>query len=619
MSTISDQIASLNEAQREVALCERHCLAIAAPGSGKTKTLAVKAAHVLERGQTVAAVTFTRDAAIELRDRILALSGKEALPRLLVGTFHSIDLLMAFPSKAKSGMGTEILSRGHSRLRQPWEIVKEGSRQSFVDRAIEQSGLDIERDEATRIIEGIKSGHVKPESEEQSTLVDAYRQLLKRHGVIDFQDILIETNRAMKTGDISPLRANHLMIDEFQDTDTVQFDWAMQHAQAGCVLTAVGDDDQSIYGFRRALGFTGMVDFKSQLDATRIVLGTNYRSHAEILRPSAALIAHNTDRMEKALDSFKGAGGVAWWSKYGSREREAEECHRWARAGLDAGKSVGVLARTNKRLDAVEAQCRRNNTPCIRAEGGSILRSREMAAFMAAMGLVTRDDMRDADEVLAWLRLSEEEIAGIHKVLGQRPFTSLDKAGVAKLPVPTDTRAKVSALLRLCADWKAFIVSGGFTYLVDGVYNFLATARADDKRSKSALEIVRTIFLIPKGGVDSKKQINDHLARLRDQMSNKDAKKKPETETPQVVLLTAHGSKGLEFDQVWMLGADQGSFPDDSASLQEERRLFFVGMTRARQNLMVSSAGAKPSSVFIDEAGLCRLPEEAPSSLSAEP
>lgn len=610
MSMVDQQLLSLNPEQHEVAVCKGHCLAIAAPGSGKTKTLAVKAALILSQGETVVAVTFTRDAAIELRDRILAIAGSDALPRLLVGTFHSIDLLMAFPSKAKSGMGSEILRGGFSRLRRPWEIVKEGTRRSFVDRAITQAGLGMEREEATRVIEGIKSGHRKPDSPEESALVEAYKAMLKRHGVIDFQDILLETNRAIGSGEVSPLKTTHLMVDEFQDTDRIQFDWVMHHAQAGCLITAVGDDDQSIYGFRHALGYSGMVEFKDLLNASRVVLGTNYRSVAEVLAPASQLIRTNQDRMDKDLVSHKGPGGDVWWDKFGNREREAEECHEWARLALLRGESVGVLARTNKRLDAVEAECVRHDTPYQRAEGGSILQTPEMSTFVAALGLLTRDNLRDADEVLAWLRLTEDDIAGVHKTLGDRPFMQLDKAGLAKLPVSTETRSVVASLVKRCIDWRVMLNGGSTTYVVDRVLELLSGARADDRGAQRTFSKIQSVFLRPVSNGTGVVEFEKHLARIRDKMNGKKVDGDQRNEVGKLILLTAHGSKGLEWDNVWVLGAEQGTFPDDSAALQEERRLFYVAMTRARLHLRVSAAGASPTSTFVDEAGIIRFPQD---------
>lgn len=608
-SIIQQNIDSLNEEQREVALCRTHCLAIAAPGSGKTKTLAVKAALLLDKGNTVAAVTFTRDAAIELRDRIIALAGPQMIPSLLVGTFHSIDLLMAFPGKAKTGMGSHILSKGFSKLTRQWEIVKEGTRRGLVARAIDAAGLDLDVEEGTRLIEALKSGHQKPDTQNHQALVDTYSELLKRHGVIDFQDILLLTNRGISSGQISPLQTDHLMIDEFQDTDATQFQWAMHHADAGCVVTAVGDDDQSIYGFRRALGYQGMMEFNDRLQATRIVLGMNYRSHCEVLTPSSQLIERNQDRMSKQLVSFKGPGGSVVWDRFGSRVDEAKAVQKWSAKALQAGQTVGILARTNKRLDEVEAQLLRAETPYTRSEGGSIINSREMSVFMAALGLIARNDIRDADEVLAWCKLNEEEISSLHKALGNGGFYGLTKDALGRVAVSSQSRTVISSIVKRFSDWRVILDSGGINFVLDGVHEFLASYCAEDKRAAKGLETVREVFRRPVE-IDQigTSEVLSRMERIRALQSSKSSKSDGGANAG-AVLMTAHGSKGLEYDFVWIVGAEDGCFPDTSASLQEERRLFFVAMTRAKAHLFVSASGAKPLSPFIDEAQILRNPE----------
>lgn len=607
MGEIEKQIESLNDQQREVALCENHCLAMAAPGSGKTKTLAVKAAYLLSRGKTVGAVTFTRDAALELRERIVHLAGKEALPRLLVGTFHSIDLLMCFPGRAKSGMGSEILRRGFSKITRPWELVKEGNRISAVMRAIERSGLDLELGEATAVIEGIKSGQVNPETSAHEELAKTYQSILARHGVIDFQDILLKTNEALHDGTVSPLHVDHLLMDEYQDTDLPQFTWSLNHKDS--ILTAVGDDDQSIYGFRRALGYKGMMDFATRLHATKVVLGMNYRSHAEVLAPASALIARNQDRMDKALVSFKGHGGLALWDKLVSRTLEAEQCIERARNSLAAGMTVGVLARSNKRLDEVEAQCIKHKVPYQRAEGGSILNSREMTVFMAGLAVVADAGRRDIDELLAWCGVQEGELNGLHAVIGENtPLISITRQQLEKVALTTESKRKIGTLIRRMQGWRTVLATGGVAFVVEKIYMLLSESTTD-KRSQRALEVVQEIFNKPLAGEtgDGIADMRSRLDHVRSMMKSPDKKEKPSGNA--VHLLTAHGSKGLEFDLVWIIGAEDGAFPDEGASMQEERRLFYVAMTRARKILLISGAGKSPISPFVQEAGLARAPE----------
>ena len=602
---LESQIASLNEEQRQVATCETHCLAIAAPGSGKTKTLAVKAALNLSRGRTVTAVTFTRDAATELRDRIIAIAGKEHLPNLLVGTFHSIDMLMAFPQMPRSGMGRAILQKSRSKLKSKWEIIREGPRRSYVTRSIEESGLELDIEKATAIIEALKSEFRLPETENEARLVKTYQGLLKRHGVIDFQDILIETNRALDEGLITPLATDQLMIDEFQDTDALQYAWAMHHARTGAVVTAVGDDDQSIYGFRRALGYAGMSQFKEELQATRVVLGTNYRSHREVLEPAERLIACNTERMPKLLVSQKGSGGSALWDTHGSRAEEAEACVEWVAKALEDQSTVGVLSRTNRRLDEIEAMCLKKKVPYVRSDGGSILNTQEMSVVMAAVGVLVEDSALDLDHLLGWAGCSEEELESLRKQLGANGPSSLTKAMLDKASLSASSKKLISELARLIAAWIVILDTGGIAFVATAIQDFLVSY-APNTRAKHFLPVVVQAFAKPlpkKGAVDLMRQ------RLQDLRSRRDQSKDDLQLSASVALLTAHGSKGLEWDCVWMVGCEDGTFPDESASLQEERRLFFVAMTRARKSLVVSAAGAKPSSPFIPEAGLARVPK----------
>ena len=609
----SNFLEDLNPDQKEAASCLSHCLTIAAPGSGKTKMLSAKAAFLLSGGSSVVAVTFTRDSALELRERIVKQAGTASLSRLLVGTFHSIDLLMAFPSKAKSAMGADILKHSRSSLKSPWAIVKEGTRRSAVMRAIETSGLPgLEMDTATALIEAIKSGHKKADNDQEEALVATYTGVLKRHGVIDFQDILLLTNEGMATGKITPLKTDYLLLDEFQDTDLPQFAWAMAHAKSGTSITAVGDDDQSIYGFRRALGFAGMQDFAEKLNATRVVLGLNYRSYSEVLTPSSRLISGNLDRMDKALVSNKGPGGHCYWEKFSERVLEAEACLLKAQEALKLGQSVGVLARTNKRLDDVEAQMIKAQVPYSRAGGESLLKTREMMVLVSTLGCLVRDDAKDVDELLAWCGVDEEDLASLHKAFGDGVFAAeRNRASLGKAAVKDTTKSLVTKLVKRFTEWRSFIATDGAPFVLAQVVPMLQDYTTD-KRSQKMLEVVAEVVIRP-GKKKINQQVNpkldffDRLKQIRDAMSGRPSGDKEDFKP--VSLMTAHSSKGLEFDMVWLVGAEVGSFPDKDSGLQEERRLFYVAMTRARKHLWVSASGKPDPSQFVFEAGLQRVPD----------
>ncbi len=604
----------LNPDQLAAASCLSHCLTIAAPGSGKTKMLAAKASHLLSMGKTVTAVTFTRDSALELRARIISQAGADVQQRLLVGTFHSIDLLMAFPERAKSAMGADILKHSRSNVGQPWVLVKEGFRRGAVARAYDLARPDdVKFEDATAVIEGLKSGQVKPKSVEETLLVNAYTEILDRHGVIDFQDILLKTNEALRTKTLTPLKTDHLLLDEFQDTDLPQLTWAFYHSSAGSVVTAVGDDDQSIYGFRRALGYEGMMRFESELRATRIVLGLNYRSHHEVLAPALALIDINLNRTPKALVSNKGLGGSSYWEKFQNRKLEAAACALLTKEAVALGQSVGILTRSNKRLDEIDAACAAAGIDYTRSAGDSVLHTREMSVMMAALGCMTRSNAKDVDEFLAWCQIDEFDLATLQKSYPKGVFSAIkSRADIGKSSVKDITKKTVVRLGKLFDQWKVFISTGGAEMAVYGVIDILI-GFTDDKQSQRMLNVVAPIVIPqyvrePVGQPEPNHQtiFERCLENVRKAIAGQGSKN--ENQTAAVSLMTAHGSKGLEFDVVWIAGAEAETFPDKNSGVQEERRLFFVAMTRARKNLWVSASGSTEISQFISESALHRVP-----------
>lgn len=570
---------------------------------------------LLDQGETVTAVTFTRDSALELRDRILKETGEEYLPRLLVGTYHSVDLLMAFPQNARTIMGRDILAQGSSRLKKPWKIIKEGLRRSAVERAIAEAGLELDVQQGTALIEAVKSGHKVPTDEERE-LTDVYTQVLQRHQCIDFQDILLLTNQGIRNGDITPLRTQNLLLDEFQDTDLPQLEWALAHARNGSTATAVGDDDQSIYAFRRALGYGGMRDYAQALGASTIVLGLNYRSHSEILVPAARLIEANLDRMPKALVSFKGNGGTVGWEMFTSKQIEAKAVadileNRWLEGTND---SAAVLARTNRRLDEVEAQLVQRGVPYVRSGGSdSIMDSIPAMAFLSALSALVKPDRKDTDVLLAWYGIPESDLEELHRAF---PKGVLAQPGRLNLPqmVPSLTQGgkdTVNRLARRFNEWRTFLRTGGLRFVVEQLRDDLSLG-AKTKRDVKALEVLAEIVVPSYGDKKDGPEVplNERLMQLK-ALQRDDGKKEDAAEpagTPPVVLATAHSSKGLEYDWVWIVGAEMGTFPDETSAIQEERRLFYVAMTRARRTLWMSGASPCDVSQFVLESRVERAP-----------
>ena len=602
-----NHLEGLNSEQLAAATSMGHCLVVAAPGSGKTKMLASKAAHLLAAGKTVTAVTFTKDSAMELRERILKQAGEGYIEQLLVGTFHSIDLLMAFPGHIKTAMGRTILAKSKTKLTTPWKIVREGVRRDAVQRAMDASGIDLkEISEATALIEALKSGQKTPADESEQILVDSYKEILANHGVIDFQDILLNTNQGIADGTISPLHTDYLLLDEFQDTDKAQFEWALHHAKAGALITAVGDDDQSIYGFRNALGYSGMQAFERELNAEKIILGMNYRSHAEILTPANELIQYNGEnRVPKALVSFKGQGGRAYWETF-ARDVEPIACISEIENSLKRGESVGVLARTNKRLDDIEAQLIRAQIPYTRPAGDSILKSRETQLMLATMTILVKETARDTDQLLAWCGVEEEDIKSLHATHGEAVIGAIQRGGrnaLANVPLKDAAKTVLRALAKRMMDWRVYVDTDGVDFVITRVCELLVEY-TPDKRSKIILPVVAEIFRKSTGKGLSTGTLAQKVNEITKLISN--PSEKALDKSISVNLMTAHGSKGLEYDMVWILGADDGVFPSKDSALQEERRLFYVAMTRARKLLWISATTSTVSE-FIFNSSLPRI------------
>ena len=610
-----DLLEGLNEDQRAVALCGDNAVVVAGPGSGKSTTLARKAALVLsDPGRRLAAVTFTREAAFELRERVVRYAGMDAAPRLLVGTFHSVMQLQSFPKMRKGNFSAEIIDGAKSGFgRKPWDIVKPGVWRQYVARAMADVGVDadIEFEDAVKIIEWVKSGKA-PQERIHEQLVKSYTEIMARNHVIDFQDILLKTIEGLKEGNVSPLNVTDLFIDEYQDTDDIQFQWGREHFKANIRMTAVGDDDQSIYAFRNALGYQGMLRFEKEFGAKMLLLGRNYRSHVEILTSSVNVIRNNLGRIDKRLVSNKGTGGQTRWQTFASRNDEAFAVANLAadieRANqqLDDEDKVtfAVLARTNRRLDEVEAALSKRGIPYRRPPGESILNRPEVAIFGTAIQAILKQDAQATDALLGWNGVSEDDLGKIKRLFnGNRTIGNVEdfrRAGISD-----EGKKKWQDFVRLFSGWEHSYAAGTEQLLIHGVWEWLAGS-AQNNASVRMLEIARDLYSPRKAWPGREAQsIKDRYDALK--RAESDRKAKAESKEWAVDLMTAHGSKGLEFESVWIIGAEEDTFPAKDGALEEERRLMYVAMTRAKRELCISTGGGRPPSVFIKESDIARV------------
>lgn len=623
-------MSELTPSQTQVVMYDRDCLVYAGPGSGKTKVLVEKAKRILkaDSGARILIVTFTKEAATNVRNRILKGLPERDAARVASGTFHSI----AYSQLQNDGFNGTVIGAGTMR--------------EYIKRAVLESRVTMDIDAAIASIEYAKqTPNYEPANDEAGKLYVAYELLTRRNNVIDFQDMLARTVRMMDSEGLAPKKCTHLFVDEFQDIDQMQYVWIALHLRAGAVLTGIGDDDQSIYMFRQALGFKGMEDMGKEFNAVTFTLDDNFRSHFEIVHAAGKVISKNTARQKKTINATRGPGGNVQYFKYSSYENEIhgilEEIKNTCPVVTEKGKTEyrieegqwAILSRNKKALHGLSGLLKAHNIPYV-APGGSMW---EASPVCLALNLlwslmpkeVQIEGKKEAhyqkagyDQALAYAGVDEATLQELHDEYGD-DFAGmlLGKPDFSKFSA--GTKAVLEEFSKQCRYCQREAIKGRdgdrVNNAINGVFGWFKTYRdsmhhtsAKHKRSDGEeidlLNLAQVILMDMKGSL---------ATRLHCVMGNVDQpekdKKQKEAEDKEkkgkIILSTVHASKGLEYTNVWMMSLDEGIFPTDTEknpltdeTLPEERRLFYVGMTRAKDNLYLSTSG-KPS-IFLDETGI---------------
>ncbi|QUN45102.1 ATP-dependent helicase (plasmid) [Burkholderia contaminans] len=308
----------------------------------------------------------------------------------------------------------------------------------------------------------------------------------------------------------------------------------------------------------------------------------------------------------------------------GTLPEEAHAAAVYAGQALTASTSrqpCAIFARNNRRLDEVEARLQTLGIPYRRPPGESILNSVEVMIFSAAVQAVVKPEKKVIDQLLSWCKVDEQSIVKLEKLF-RGAFVIGQAEDFDRAKVEDSVKEKWRAFVRTFTGWQSSLAAGADTLLVYGICEWL-TSYAPDKRSENVLQIARDMFMPrradPEQGILAQ-TVQDRLKAIKIAQSKPEAKKEEGEDAPKVVeLMTAHGSKGLEFDFVWIVGAEDEVFPAKDGTLEEERRLMFVAMTRARKDLMLSTGGGKPPSGFLKESGIERIvdPVDADPDLAA--
>lgn len=566
-----------------------HLAVLAIPGSGKTRVIETKTCYILDRDPNarVLVVTFTNKAASEVSRRIQIRYGKKDR-RFAVGTFHSLALKQLRRAKYFP------------------KIMPPTDYDSTVTRAWLTGAPppELTREQAAHAIDHYKSTLQPPvENTPQSRVFKVYTDILKRNGLSDFSDLLIDAVEGMRDGIVQPFNITHLLVDEYQDTDSVQDAWISEHTQRGAITTVVGDDDQSIYGWRYAMGYVGMTQFKRRFSAKEVILDTNYRSHSEILDRALCLIQKNQQRFNKPLISGRGGGGSVTYRIFQNSKLEAEEI---AKTVYRSPNDWAVLGRCRSVLERVESDLKVMGIPFTRYGGKPFFDLKAPALFIGLLRDLDKQTNVTVERILHLIGIAEDEISHLRDISECNLLSGL-LCVKDKWQVTGRSAEVLHQFANAARYWKATLaVSENDPLRVDGVVHAVAdwlTSHFDTKElDHEHISIVEDAFT-GRGGTLSQRIT---AATRPVDTSRGDG----------VQLMTFHASKGLEFPNVWLASVNESIVPHERAlsefaagiggGIEEERRLFYVAMTRAKEQLVISSTPSKRHgpSRFLDDAGL---------------
>jgi DNA helicase II / ATP-dependent DNA helicase PcrA len=653
-----DLLSSLNPAQQDaVRQTEGPLLILAGAGSGKTRVIAHRIAFLVSERiaypDQIMAVTFTNKAAQEMRERVERLLETDCRA-MWVSTFHALC--------------ARLLRREahHIGLSRDFTIYDSADQQSVIKQLLKDYHLDSESYNPRMVLSRIShaknrmegpdsfAGSWNPKDKEIGRLFEGYVKALKNASALDFDDLLLAVvelfDRNPSVRERYAHKFRYVMVDEYQDTNRPQYLLIKQIASKHRNLAVVGDPDQSIYKWRGA-DIRNIMDFETDFaDAQIVKLEQNYRSTEVILDAASAVIANNRNRKKKALwTDIKGGAKIRMFR--GSDElEEAEYITRIIRKALedDYRAVTAVLYRTNAQSRAVEDS--------LRAAGIAYV-------ILGGVGFYERKEIKDALSYLKLILNPHDDVAlrrvinvptrgigkGVMDALEAVDVTEVDPnlppllAGLAptvaqnslwtKLVTAVDRRSLSARQVASLAAFRDLITALAdvarkepVSILLGKVLDrsgYLRDLR-EDKSEESEARIENLMELVSAANEYESREVDPSLGGFVDRLSLlSDVDKEAGEKDPKVMMMTLHSAKGLEFPTVILAGLEEGLFPhsrsrDDEAELEEERRLCYVGITRARKQLVLTSAARRRVFGEYQNTEPSRFIDEIPADLIEE-
>jgi len=630
INTPDSLLSNLNDKQLEaVTLPHQSALILAGAGSGKTRVLTTRIAWLIQTGQVtpngILAVTFTNKAAKEMLTRLTAM-----LPintrGMWAGTFH--------------GLCNRLL-RTHYReagLPSTFQILDTADQLSAIKRLIKAMNIDDEKFVPKQVQayinnckeEGLRAHAVEafdPHSQKLREIFEAYDRQCQREGVADFSELLLRCYELLERNANIRMhyqrRFKYILVDEFQDTNRLQYLWLKLLAGKENCMFAVGDDDQSIYGFRGAR-VGNMRDFEKDFNIEHIVkLEENYRSHSNILDAANAIISNNKDRLGKNLWTSSGAGEpVRVFEAYNDNEEAGfivDEIKMLRNEGMELS-NIALLYRSNAQSRILEQALFSANLP-YRVYGG--LRFFERAEIKHALAYLRL--IANANDDMALLRVVNFPARGIgarsleqlqesarqqncslwQAAINQVGNGALSANGVAK------GLSGFVVLIRRMID-EAFGLSlpelAELCTTLSGLKNFYQNEKEGEDRVANLNELVTAAVAFTNRDLGNHHNVDtdgditnektDFLTLFLSHASLEAGEHQADIGREALQLMTVHAAKGLEFNAVFISGLEEGLCPHENSlyvnnGLEEERRLMYVAVTRARQRLYLSHAQSR--------------------------
>ena len=632
-------LKGLNDKQYEAVVnTEGPCLVIAGAGSGKTKVLTHKIAYLIQEKNiapwNILAITFTNKAANEMKERIASLVGEQAKD-LWMGTFHSICVKILRSHIDRIGFNSSFI------------IFDSSDQRTLIKRCIKELNLDDKMFSDRGVqseISNVKNEMLEPDQyalrakgdfrkEKISEIYEKYQRYLKENNAIDFDDIINFTIKILNENpDIKEYYSNkfkYVLVDEYQDTNKAQFTLVKLFAENNGNITVVGDNDQGIYSFRGA-DISNILNFERDFKGTKIIkLEQNYRCTGNILKIANSVIKNNETKYEKKLWTENEVGNLpkiySASDEYDEGRFIVEQIEHLRRQDGYKYSDFAVLYRMNTQSRAIEQILSREGIPYKVVGGLKFFERKEIKDIVCYLRLI-----QNPMDNLSLIRIINEPKRGIGKA-------SLDK--IQDLAIENETSMyEIIKNADMYMLNRVFLNSREFVNTIEElrakkdemrVSELIKTtlkktgymdALKEEKTIESENRIENLEEFLTVAMEFEKEEVDNSLSNFLEGMTLSSDIDNVDDTQESVTLMTLHSAKGLEFPVVFLVGMEEGIFPGyksigDESALEEERRLCYVGITRAKENLFLSCSKQRTTFGSTTHNMVSRFIEEIPEDL----